>query len=268
MKRFEAIRILEFILKAKPFMDDWKTERPDPAGFVEALSDLMPATFLDTLYSQYAQIYGAVRWGDKTPTYTNYVDLISEIFPTAQFIHIIRDGRDVALSTLNAYKKDRFYVDLYFAGHTWKQRVRKTRLSGCRLSSDRYFELRYEHLVVEPEKILKEICSFLNESYDPAMANPQQLARKLVPKKGVHSAVRNPLNTGSLGRWRHEMTVGDQRFFQIVAGDLQDELGYEAGDLGRAGWREWLRYTGLMAKYTLLEGGRSFFQAFGVFNPH
>ena len=268
MQRAQAIRVLEFILNARPFIDDWKIERPDPASFIDALPDLTPASFLDALYSQYAGIYGAERWGDKTPTYTNYISLISEIFPKAQFIHIIRDGRDAALSALNAYKKDRFYVDLYFAGHTWKQRVRKTRLSGSRLSSDRYFELHYEQLVAEPERLLQEICAFLNESYAPAMAEPQQLARKLIPKRGVHSGVRKPLNNDSIGRWHHEMSVIDQRFFQMVAGDLLDELGYVRVDLGRATVAEWARYAGLMTKYNFLEGGRYFLQLLGVFNPH
>ncbi len=227
----------------------------------------MPATFLDGLYSQYASIYGAERWGDKSPIYTSYIDLISEIFPSAQFIHILRDGRDVALSMLNSYR-DRSYVDLYFAALTWRQRIRKAFASAPKLGSDRYYEVRYEQLVADPKAVLPDICDFLGEAFVPAMAEPQLVARELHPSRGIHAATREPPTTRSSGRWSREMSSADQRVFQVVAGDLLDELGYGTVDLGKMTLTEWTRYAGLRFKYNLLEDGRRVLQAAGVFHPH
>ncbi len=149
MQRHEAIDTLNAILSYRDFFMDWQANRPDPATFVDSLPDLLPATFLDSLYCQYARQFGAERWGDKTPIYTDYIDLIAEIFPTAQFIHIIRDGRDAALSMMKAYQTATrfFYIDIYYAVRIWKRRIRKARTSGARLGADRYYEVRYEQLI-------------------------------------------------------------------------------------------------------------------------
>ena len=51
-----------------------------------------------SFYRLYADRFGKRRWGDKTPLYCKCMDAIREILPECRFIHIIRDGRDAALS--------------------------------------------------------------------------------------------------------------------------------------------------------------------------
>jgi len=193
--------------------------------------------------------------------------LIADIFPTAQFIHLIRDGRDVALSTIDAYK-ERFYVDVYFAARSWKRRIRKAFASATRLGSDRYYELRYEQLTADPDSLLREICDFLGEVYVPEMAEPHRMARKYIGPKGLHAPVREQTTTKSSGRWRREMSKADQRLLQAVAGDLLDELGYETVDLGKMCLTERARFAGLQAKYAVLHAGRRALQTVGVFPPN
>ncbi len=268
MTRRQAIRAVSVIFSSRPFIKDWRAERPDAAAFVDSLPDLRPGTLLDTLYGQYARRHEAERWGDKTPTYTGYMDLIAEIFPTAQFIHIIRDGRDVALSTIQAYRKDIFYVDMYFAARSWKERVQKALASATRLGPDRYYELRYEQLTANPEARLREICEFLGETFVPAMTEPQKLARERLSAKNVHAAVRHPPTTSSVGRFRREMSEADQRLVQAVAGDLLDELGYGTVHFNKMPLGERGRYVGLQTKYTILESGRRVLQTVGLVSPH
>jgi hypothetical protein len=227
----------------------------------------MPATFIDTLFSQYAHQFGAERWGDKSPMYTGYIDLMAEIFPTAQFIHLIRDGRDVVLSTVSTYK-ERFYVDVYFAARSWKRRVRKALASAARLDSNRYYELRYEELAADPESALRAICEFLGEIYVPEMAEPHRMAREHIRPKSLHAPVRKPPTTRSSGRWRKEMSKPDQRLVQAVAGDLLNELGHETVDLGRMSLAERARFSGLQTKYAFLHAGRRALQTLGVFPPN
>ena len=249
-------------------MDDWKEEIPDPELFIEKIPILTPSSLLDAIFAYYANQYGAERWGDKSPTYTGYMDLLNEIFPSAQFIHIIRDGRDVAMSTINAYRDDRFYVDFYYAAWTWKLRVRKALNSARRLDADHYYELRYDDLIIHTEKILREICDFLGEEYHRGMAEPHELARQLITPRNVHSSVRDPITSIKSGKWRIDMSEADLKLVQKVSGDLLDELGYMTVETGRLTLRDWMRYYFLRMKYIILESGRYVLQFAGVFNPH
>jgi Sulfotransferase family len=266
MSRSRAVRDLHIILANGRFLREWHDPVPEPAAFVAALPEVTPAILLDALYHSYAAQHGATRWGDKSPIYTRYIPLLDEIFPSAQFVHLIRDGRDAALSTLAAYP-DRFYVDMYFAARSWRQRVRAARHAGVALGPARYTEVRYEHLTTNPEAVLRPLCDFLGEDYAPAMCEPHKLARELLRPEGRHGAVREPLHANS-GGWRSRMPVTDQRLFHAVASDLLAELGYDAAESGPLAPSERARIVGLATKYRALEGGRRILQSFGVFQPH
>ncbi|MEM2125310.1 MAG: sulfotransferase [Candidatus Methanosuratincola sp.] len=264
----QAERIIEGILSYRVFFKDWKDERPDPTTFVTSLPDLCPATILSSLYKSYSRQYNAIRWGDKSPIYTSHMDLIAKIFPSAQFIHIVRDGRDVALSMLKAYQGRRFfYVDLCFAARSWKRRVRKARSSGHRLGPDRYFEVRYEDLVAEPVPTLSQMCDFLGEKYEHSMAEPEKEAQEHYHSKGIHAATQRPLSPRSAGRWLKEMTQEDQRLFFSLAGDTLVELGYEIIPLGNMNTSEKTRLIRLQTKYLFVEASRRIIQAAGIFHP-
>jgi len=261
-----AERNLRIVLGNRRFLREWHAPPPDPAAFVASLPELTPAAFLDALYGAYAAEHGALRWGDKSPIYTNYVGLLAEIFPNAKFVHLIRDGRDAALSALRAYR-DRFYVDIYWAARSWKRRVLAARRAGAGLAPGRYFEMRYEELTTEPEGTLRRVCRFLGEPYEATMCEQHELGQELLRPHGRHAAVRQPLRPNS-GKWRREMPLADQTLFQSVAGDLLLELGYEQAVVGRMTVYERTRYARLATKYHVLEGGRRVLQAFGVFHPH
>jgi hypothetical protein len=232
------------------------------------MPDLTPAAFLDTLYGHYAKQYGAQRWGDKTPVYTSYMDLILQIFPSAQFIHIIRDGRDVALSMIDKWGAQKTHIDLYFAAHTWQRRLRQALGSAGRLGSDQYMELCYEDLVRDPEGHAREVCRFLGEAYVPAMAEPHRLGQRQIEPGSFHAAVRQPPSASQVSRWQREMSLSDQRIFQAVAGDMLAELGYETADLGEMTSGERGRLVALTGKYALLQAGRRLLQALGLFHPN
>ena len=227
-----------------------------------------PAGFLDTLYATYAAQFGAVRWGDKTPVYTSYMDLIAEMFPRAQFIHIIRDGRDVALSMLDKWGRQKLHVDVCFAARTWQRRIRKARESADRLARDQYYEMRYETLVDDPEGELQRLCRYLDEPYSSSMAQPERLGRQMFPEGDFHEAIRRPPSTSRRERWRSEMTERDQRLFAKLAGGLLRELNYDVPELGPMPLAEKLRLWLLGLKYTILQTGRRVLQAAGLFPPN
>jgi hypothetical protein len=266
MRRARAERNIRIVLENRRFFREWTAEPLDPTTFVDQLPDLMPATFLHSLFGQYATQHGARRWGDKSPIYTNYVPMLARLFPDAQFVHLIRDGRDAAMSALAAYR-DRFYVDIYFAARSWRARVDAARRAGAALGPSRYLELRYEALTTEPELVLRTLCEFLDEPFEPAMCEPHRLGRELLRPNGRHAPVREPLRTNS-GRWRCDMPLADQRLFDAVAAPLLDDLGYDCPDVGAMSSSERARCAGLATKFRVLEGGRRVLQTVGVFHPH
>ncbi len=261
-----AVRNIRIVLDNHRFFREWCDDPPDPEGFVAGLPDPMPRTFIDVLHASYAAQHGAVRWGDKSPIYTNHVDLLADIFPQAQFIHLIRDGRDAGLSSLAAYP-DRFYVDRYFVARSWRDRVRTAQRAGSALGPERYLEIRYEALTMDPETVLRVVCEFLCEAYEASMEEPQELGRQLLRPEGRHAPVREPVHPNS-GRWRSHMPPADRRLFQVIAGELLDELGYEVEDLGPLSSRERVRLAALATKFRVMEGGRRALQSLGVFSPH
>jgi hypothetical protein len=264
----EAVRMLETIMTYQSFFRDWQSGPLNPTELVEGILDLHPATVLDAVYSEYARQYGAKRWGDKSPIYTMHIDAIARAFPTGQFIHIIRDARDAALSMRQAYKGTRFfYMDVYYAACSWKTRVTHALSSGSRLDRSRYLQVRYEDLVARPEMVIREICAFLREEYEPAMTEPGREASRHFHSTGIHRATTTPINTRASGRWRREMTVTDQRLVQSVAGDLLNALGYEVRNLGRMAFAERARLAALWVKYETIQIGRRVLQSAGLFHP-
>jgi hypothetical protein len=259
--------ILHTIFTSYRFVGEWEGDPPDAGAFAEALPRRTPQAFLDALYSAYAQQHSAVRWADKTPIYTSYIDLIHRIFPEAQFVHIIRDGRDATLSMLEKWEQRELHIDVYFSARNWVRRIRRARVSGARLGTDLYYEIRYEHLVQDPEPELRRLCDFLEEPFFPIMAQPHLLARSHIAPDGFHAPIRQPPNPKRVGRWHREMTLADQRLFQRVAGELLKELGYPVVDLRSMSLKERARFLALATKYETLQAGRRVLQALGVFPP-
>ncbi len=261
-------QILDTIFARYRFVREWQGDPPDPDAFWRTMPAPTPSGFLDALYTAYARQQGAVRWGDKTPIYTSYLGLLARIFPQARFVHLIRDGRDVALSMVNKWGQKEFHIDLYFAARSWVRRIRQAQAASAQLSPGRYYELRYEALVAAPERELRALCDFLDEPYTPEMAAPHRLARRDIQPGDFHAPIRQPPSAKKVGRWRRDLSPADARLVQRVAGPLLAELGYELADLGPMPPAERARYAALAAKYAALQAGRRVLQAVGVFPPN
>lgn len=123
------------------------------------------ADFFGGVQAQYATSHGKQRWADKSPGYAMHMDFIAEVFPRAQFIHIIRDGRDVALS----HRKRFGYWSSVKSAVKWPRYIRAARMSGAKLGTNRYLEVRYEELVGDVEGTARKVLDYLGEQWDPQM---------------------------------------------------------------------------------------------------
>jgi hypothetical protein len=177
------------------------------------------------LWACYAAQHGKVRFGDKTPINVMHITDLARFLPEARFVHIIRDGRDVALS----YLEQSFGADsLLEAAYRWRRDVRAGRRDGAALGPGRYREIRYETLVEDPQRVLPELCDFADLPFDPRMLEySQHRDRVLAPKiRPAHRRLALPPTKG-LRDWRRDMRPQDLATFETVAGDLLSELGYE-----------------------------------------
>jgi hypothetical protein len=204
---------------------------------------LTPGDAIRSFYEAYAAGEGKPRWGDKSPPYTWKALRIQRALPEAHFIHIIRDGRDVALS-LNevSWGPD----DVTVAAEKWVTELRRARKRAQGLARGTYMELRYEDLVAEPEPVLRRIASFVHLPWDEAMLDyhrqaekrmSREMARTLKPLGGgtitaeerarQHELVSRPPSQSRTGRWRTEMSAEDRAAFESVAGVMLKKLGYD-----------------------------------------
>lgn len=202
----------------------------DEADVRSTLTAAHPGTTADairTVMALYAQLRGKPLYGDKTPGYVISVDLLAEHFPEARFLHIIRDGRDVAMAYLD--RDEWGPSSLADAAHYWKSRVGRGRRAGRRLGPGRYREVRYEDMVDDPEDVTRELCDFLGLEFDPAMLRFHEKGADFIAQTHDPAAFRNlakPITKG-MRDWRTQMTPDDIALFEAIAGDLLADVGYD-----------------------------------------
>lgn len=187
--------------------------------------DTLPAV-ISGLFEKNARGEGKVRWGDKTPYYVMHIPKLLEWFPDAQIVHLIRDGRDVALS-LFGRRHDFHVYNTFFAAEYWESYVEKGHALGSTLPPDQYLELRYEDLLAQPENTMRRLCAFLGEAYSAELF---EVASVDAPTKTP--LVHKPLQADNAGKWRSRMTASQIRAFEGVAGKTLREFGYDLASPG------------------------------------
>ncbi len=202
----------------------------DVAGVRSAMAEAAPADLaaaLRVLYQQYALAQGKARYADKTPPYVLHIALLARLFPEAVFVHLIRDGRDVALSLMRAsFGPDDFTTAVL----TWRRHVLRGRTGGRSVGPGRYIEVRYEDLVDDPEQQLRRIGELAGFPFDPAMLDYHRKAADVLSGVGrpdQHQNLRQPLTR--VRDWRAELTPAQREQFEALAGGLRAQLGYESG---------------------------------------
>ncbi|MGP2442020.1 sulfotransferase family protein [Streptomyces sp. JW3] len=195
---------------------------------------------LATTLRAYAEQHGKSRWGDKRPAYALHVPEILRLFPDAQFVHLVRDGRDCVASLLGM---PWWHAGFHEAVATWAQVMDTTRRHARRLGSDSWHELRYEDLLTDPEPVLRSLCGYLGEAYAPTMTEPHRLAEVAVPaRKTWHRHTHGALDASRSGTWRQRLTPDQIRLCEAAFGDRLTRAGYQPSGAVRPDPAELLRY--------------------------
>lgn len=210
----------------------------EPERVAELVRDSEPkhyTRFVTELFDLHGRAEGKPLVGEKSPSYVKDLATMHELFPHARFVHLIRDGRDVALSAL-AWKKRERVLGRYptwkddpvtTAAIWWEWHVRLGREVGASLGPDLYHELRYESLVDDPQEECRKLCGFLDVRYDEAMLRFHEGRTRRKPGLGSKASWL-PVTPG-LRSWRQQMPAEDVVRFAAACGPLLDELGYESG---------------------------------------
>lgn len=178
-----------------------------------------------------ARKQGVERWADNTPTHILHIPEIKATISDALFIHVIRDGRDVAasLSRLGwGWAGTHFPWDksneLVVSGLYWEWLVKKGRAYGRKISQS-YLELRYEDLVCSPEKTLRTIGRFIDADLDYESIRQNGMGAVRVPNSSFGNKAHAHART-FIGRWLQLDPVHSARLEASLAPILR-ELGYE-----------------------------------------
>jgi hypothetical protein len=154
------------------------------------------------------------------------IEVLAELFPEAKFVHIIRDGRAVALSYLE--RPEWGPETMAEAANHWKNRVRRGRAAGRAIGADRYMEVRYEDVVADPEAVSRHVCDFLGLDFEDGMLRSHEKSKEFIASTKDPAAFENlsrPITAG-LRTWEDEISPSDLKLFEAIAGDLLEELGY------------------------------------------
>lgn len=196
------------------------------------LSRLRERSFAGVVYAVFecmAELQGCTRVGNKNPDYGRQFPLLNQLFPTqARYLAIVRDGRDVALSIV----KTRWGLSSsYAAAKAWRSALSDLRQMQGRLAADRLHVIRYEDLLRQPWETLEGVRRFL--AIAPQDANVEAAAVEIAEGR----------KAANFDKWRRQMSAGDLRIFEGLAGDWLQAFGYElSGKSGGISWRDHLRY--------------------------
>jgi hypothetical protein len=171
---------------------------------------------LNSLYGYFAKKQGKRRWGEKTPMYLQHLEILAKFIPNIKFIHIYRDGRDVARS-LNR----RFFRDPKRTIYRWKKILKLSRKQADQLGSSKYMEIRYEDLVGNPDFYMREICDFLELNF-----NSNVLKSSLPYSRDYFVNKKEGTIFDNHDKWKTYFNSKTVLELEKIAGTFLEELGY------------------------------------------
>ncbi len=177
---------------------------------------------LDAIFLQLARHNGlACRWGDKTPEYVNHLDCMGQLFADAKFIHLIRDGRDVALSVMGRYWGPK---NIHTAAREWQSAIDKVDRFARSARPGQFLEMTYEDLLSAPVRCFGQLIDFL-EVDDAGGELIERIRRR----------VSTDLMPNNHNKWRLEWSDRQRAQFEQIAGNALRRHGYDTATSRSAG---------------------------------
>jgi hypothetical protein len=184
--------------------------------------------FLSVLGECWAAREGASRWGEKSPVHLRYISTLAAMFPSAVFLHIVRDFRDT-IASLVAAPFTPMTDPVAFALQCRRDMELAERSASGLPPTAAFQVLRYEDLVHYPTHALQSVCGTAGVTYDEGMIDFHLAAQDYAPKQEWMAGLHQPLNAASTGRWRGDLASGDAVLVEAVLEQMLRRFGYELG---------------------------------------
>jgi hypothetical protein len=184
------------------------------------------------LYACHAKDSGKKLAGEKTPDYVRRLSLLNGLFPSAKLIHLVRDGRNVALSLLQwaTPRKGPGRIEMWeehpvaVCALWWKWMVLESRRQAAEIDEAALIEISYEELVADPEKSMRDLCGFLDLKFSPQMTEFHKGKSKTDSSLSAKKAWLAPQS--GLRNWAADMEPAELELFEALAGDALHAFGY------------------------------------------
>jgi len=222
-------KILEAWLRSKGFRRTGLAVEPLSSRILNECT--CGGDFIRVVMDSVARSQNASRWAVYDPDNVLHVERVKRDIPDAIFVHIIRDGRDIALSL----KKMAGFAPLpWDRGETqslvatalyWEWMVRRGREHGRKFPAD-YIEVRYEDLITNPRETLRNLSSFIDHDLDYDQIQHASLGR-LAETNSSFRAEDAKVAGNPLGRWKERLSRADVAAIEGAAGKCLEETGYE-----------------------------------------
>jgi len=189
------------------------------------LEDLLVKSYSSVLATK----QGATLVLDKHPNYAQYLDVIEDFLPNAKVVHLIRDGRNVAVSMMSVRKREGHSPEeINSAAEIWRNFIVKAQTSHMSKTS-RYMELRYEDLLKDGRPQVERVLEFAGIDNDRALVDQLCSDERLATRVSAPNKDLSGKRDSSGGAWRSELTLWQRFRFHRVSGSLLNELGYANG---------------------------------------
>lgn len=184
--------------------------------------------FIQIVMDKIAASQGEQRWALYDPDSVLHVARIRKDIPHPLFVHIIRDGRDIALSLMKMegfrpFPWSRNARTLLETGLYWEWMVHQGRQRGREIPDD-YIEIHYEELVNRPREVLARLGTFLDHDLDYDRIQSTGLGRLRESNssfRGDEKEIKNPVN-----RWKEKLSHDQVAELEAVIGPTLEEFDY------------------------------------------
>jgi len=192
----------------------WNYDTSDLMRELEATRSIKINNLIDKIYTSFSQHEHKTVWADKS-LFFRHIDILSEIFPDAKFIHLVRDGRDVFHSWR---KMDKSKNNVATTAIDWNYKIHRIEKSFEKLPDHRKLIIRYEDLLKAPQETVHNICNFIGISFEPEMMNYHKTSQYYVGKH--HSElIFQSIDSSNMYKWKNNLTDTEIRIYETLAGN-------------------------------------------------
>src|SRR5208283_1401218 len=250
-------KILDTFLRSKGFRRTGLDAAPLSALILNECRN--GGDFIRVVMDSVARSQQARRWAVYDPDNVLHVERVKRDIPNALFVHIIRDGRDIALSLqkmggFTPLPWDRGQTDsLVATALYWEWMVHQGRVHGSKFPAD-YIEIRYEDLITNPHETLSKLGGFLDHDLDYDRIQRARLGRL----SETNSSFREEGSKGTinpLGRWKQRLARAEVAALEATVGECLRDNGYELS-LPAAERRRSLRHSWMCGIYPAFFSGK------------